>query len=379
MEPRLYEDGASRSTLRLARQWARSRASVSLLVLQHPKPGNAVAAPEDLDITYGTRRAHRLRTALPWAFLRLLPMAGRADVVVSSRTIGWGLLLGRLGTWVARRPFVAIVRAAPQAAMQAWVPAPLRPATRMAYRTADRVVCITPGLVDAVLEMGVPAERVVVAVNGVDVERIRGTRPAAAEELPGGEGPLVVGIGRLEPQKGFDVLIRAHAQVVANGHPQRLLILGEGHDRGQLQRLAEDLGVADSVHMPGFAHDPLPALAAADVFCLSSRYEGFGQSLAEALVLGVPVVATDCVSGPRFLLADGAHGDLVPVDDPGALAGAVERHLADPRRLRDAARRGQEWAVGHLGIEDAADHVLDVVEHVVGGDGPRRTRRARTA
>lgn len=162
------------------------------------------------------------------------------------------------------------------------------------------------------------------------------------------------------------MLVRAHAAVVGAGQPHRLLLLGEGPDRAALEQLARELGVAGSVHLPGFVENPLPYVAAADLFCLPSRYEGFGQSLAEAIILGTPVVAADCVSGPRLLLADGAHGDLVPVGDVDALAAAVGRHLGEPARLRAAVRVGQAWAVEHLSIERAAADLLEVLADVAG-------------
>ena len=96
-----------------------------------------------------------------------------------------------------------------------------------------------------------------------------------------------------------------------------------------------------------------------------SRWEGFGQTLAEALVVGTPVVAADCVSGPRLLLDDGARGDLVPVDDVAALADAIERHLRDPAVLRDKAEPARAWAAENLDVGRTAAGVLAVLGDVV--------------
>lgn len=371
VERTLYEDGATRSTLRLVQQWARAGVPVQLFVLQRAGGGRGAPLPAGVEPTYPARPGARLRWVLAVGLLRLVVLARRADVVVSGREIGWGLLVARAASWLARRPFVVVVRAAPGDAIDHYVQPRLRAAVRRALRTADRVVCITPGLVPAVLALGVPGDRAVVALNGVEVDRVVATAPAPAAALPRGEGPLVVGVGRLSHQKGFDVLLRAHAAVVASGRPHRLLLVGEGPDRASLERLAAELGVADSLHLPGFVDDPLPLLAAADLFCLPSRWEGFGQSLAEALLLAVPAVAADCVSGPRLLLAGGEHGDLVPVDDVAALANAVSRHLDAPERLRAAAARGRAWAVAHLGVERAAGEVLEVL-HDAAARGRRR-------
>ena len=361
VEHRLHEDGATRSTLRLVARWSRAHVPVVLFAVRRPHRGTSAPVPDGVTVTYPAARDPRGRALLALALLRLVPHARRADVVVSGRDVGWGLLLGRAASWAARRPFVVVVRSNPRQAIEHHLSPRLRAATRLAYRTADRVVCISPGLVPAVVAMGVRAPRVVVALGGVEVEQILGAAASPAPGLPDGQGPLVVAVGRLERQKGFDVLVRAHAAVVAAGTAHRLLVMGEGVDRRALERLAADLGVAGSVHLPGFHPDPLPTIAAADLFVLSSRWEGMGQSLAEALLLGTPVIAADCVAGPRTLLADGAHGDLVPVDDVDALAAAIARHLAAPQRLRDAARVGSGWAQEHLDIDRAAQETLAAV------------------
>ena len=371
VERRLYEDGAARSTLRLVQRWALAGVRVRLYVLQRLEQGAAAPLPAGVVPTHPAGRELRLRWALVWGLVRLLPLARRADVVVAGREIGWGLLVGRAASWVVRRPFVVMIRSEPGAAIDHHVTARLRALMRRSITSADRVVCISPGLVPAVEALGVEPSRVAVVLNGVDVQQILSAAGAPSAALPPGEGPVVVAVGRLARQKGFDLLVEAHARVVAAGLPHRLVLLGEGPDRAALQRMAADLGVAGSVHLPGFTANPLPAVAAADLFCLPSRWEGFGQSLAEAVVLGTPVIAADCVSGPRTLLHDGAFGDLVPVDDVDALAAALEQHLRDPRRLRTAAEAGRAWAHEALDVGRTAREVLDVLRAVVDGRGRR--------
>ena len=361
VDHRLREDGATRSTLRLVERWVGAQVPVVLYVAKRSPRGGAAPLPPHVTLTHPADHEPRGRRLLALALVRLVPHARRADVVIAARDVGWGLLLGRAASWVARRPFVVVVRSDPQRAVAQHVSPRLRGVTRLAYRTADRVVCISPGLVPAVAAMGVAAGRTTVALGGVEVEQILDSGRAAAPDLPDGGGPLVVGIGRLEHQKGFDLLIRAHAAALAAGSAHRLLVLGEGADRRALERLAADLGVAGSVHLPGFHPDPLPTIAAADLFVLPSRWEGMGQSLAEALLLGVPVIAADCVAGPRLLLADGAHGDLVPVEDVEALAEAIVKHLTAPGRLREAAGVGGSWVREHLDVDRAARDTLTAV------------------
>jgi glycosyltransferase involved in cell wall biosynthesis len=138
-----------------------------------------------------------------------------------------------------------------------------------------------------------------------------------------------MGMGRLTYQKGFDVLLRAHAALRQRGLHHHLVILGEGPDRPALEGLARELGIEGTTFLPGFVSDPFAALRASRVFALSSRYEGFGMVLAEAMALGVPVVTSDCPSGPGDIVEAGRSGRLVPVDDVDALADAVAPLLAD--------------------------------------------------
>jgi glycosyltransferase involved in cell wall biosynthesis len=141
------------------------------------------------------------------------------------------------------------------------------------------------------------------------------------------QAPVVLGVGRLSPQKDFATLIRAFARVRMH-RPARLMILGHGPERASLEALALAQGLADSVLLPGWVTNPYAFMARAGVFVLSSRWEGLPSVLIEALVCGTPVVATDCLSGPREILEDGRYGRLVPVGDEEALAAAIDAALA---------------------------------------------------
>jgi glycosyltransferase involved in cell wall biosynthesis len=138
--------------------------------------------------------------------------------------------------------------------------------------------------------------------------------------------PLVLSVGRLSEAKDFATLIRAFAQVRRQTHA-RLVILGEGELRVQLESLVQSLGLARDVLLPGFVANPYAYMARASVYVLSSRWEGLPNALIEALALGTPVVATDCESGPREILDNGRYGRLVPVGDTEALAAAVTEVL----------------------------------------------------
>lgn len=151
----------------------------------------------------------------------------------------------------------------------------------------------------------------------------------AAGIVPSGRS-IVLAAGRLLPVKGFDLLLEAFARI-ADAHPDwDLVILGEGPMRSQLESTARLIGPGDRVRLPGHTGNPADFYARADIFALPSRREGFPNVLIEAMASGVPVVAFDCLTGPRAILSDGVDGLLVPAGDVAALAHALQRLITDP-------------------------------------------------
>ncbi len=141
------------------------------------------------------------------------------------------------------------------------------------------------------------------------------------------------------------MLLRAFA--LANRvRPLRLILLGEGRGRSELQRLASTLGIADRVLLPGFQSNPYQWIRHCDLFVLSSRWEGSPNVLTEALALGIPVVSTDCPSGPNEILQQGRFGRLVAVGDQRAMAGAILKTLKSPLPAEELVRSVEEYRQG---------------------------------
>lgn len=216
-------------------------------------------------------------------------------------------------------------------------------ATRLVYPGVARIVCVSDGVARSVRRFArVRGGNIVTIANPVVTPQLHAlaAEPAAHPWLADQPPPVILGCGRLVEQKDFATLIRAFA-TLREGRPARLVILGEGPLRAPLERLAADLGIAADVALPGFDRNPFAAMRGAAVFVLSSRWEGLPTVLIEALATGVPVVSTDCPSGPDEVLQGGALGPLVPVGDPSALAAAIGSALdapvaSDLRRSRAA-------------------------------------------
>jgi glycosyltransferase involved in cell wall biosynthesis len=229
---------------------------------------------------------------------------------------------------------------------------------RRAYPGAAAIVAVSDGVADDLSRVaGIARERIVridnPVVSAALLEQAKAS-PGHPWMAPGGP-PVVLAAGRLHRQKDFPTLLRAFAQLRAL-RAARLVILGEGAERRQLERLARALRVEADVALPGFVENPYAWMARAAVFVLSSAWEGIGNVLVEALACGCPVVATDCPSGPAEILEQGALGPLVPVGDPAALAEAIRSVLElppDRERLRARAAR--------FSVDAAADRYLEVL------------------
>ena len=324
--------GAQRTTINLVRHWPGDR----------PRPILAVARPSGAGLPWldgidpvDLRSGRLRRSLLP---LRRLIRRRRPDVVYSTM-VGANIVAAASMIGLRHAP-LHIARETNSHRARGDLSFAQRAAAGWAYRRAAAVVALSEGIRGELIEdCRLEPGHVVTIHNPVDIEQFR-SRAAGAACPWQGDGPVVVAAGRLVRQKGFDILLRAFAdRPVAGG---RLAILGEGPEREALVRLAGELGVSDRLMMPGHVAEPAPWFAHAAAFALSSRWEGFGHVLVEAMACGAPVVAFDCPHGPADIVEDGKTGILVPPQDAHALARALDRLIVDREfagRLRDAGQR----------------------------------------
>ena len=209
--------------------------------------------------------------------------------------------------------------------------------SRYLFPYASHFVAVSRGVADDLaMTVDVPGDRITTIYNPVVTPNLH-IKAAETPDHPwlrNDSAPIILAAGRFEKQKDYPTLIRAFARVSVR-RPCRLIILGEGSKRTEIEGLVQEFNLTDRVSLPGWAENPFAFMARASLFVLSSRWEGLPTVLVEALACGCPCVSTDCPSGPAEILQDGEFGVLVPVGDSEALAEAMERVLDAPpdRRL----------------------------------------------
>ncbi len=225
----------------------------------------------------------------------------------------------------------------------------MRASIRYLYPRADKVITPSIGVKEDLESLGAWTQSPIEVVPNPVIRLKRPPIPPLPADHPWLQPgpPKLISIGTLKEQKDYPTLFRAIARL-SGSKAVRLLVLGEGRLRAPLETLVRSLGLENSILMPGFVQDVRPYLAASDLFVLASAWEGFGNVIVEALEQGVPVVSTDCPSGPSEILGGGEFGTLVPVGDPEALTVAIATALATrtnrPRLIERASMYSVEAA-----------------------------------
>jgi glycosyltransferase involved in cell wall biosynthesis len=304
----------------------------------------------------------------------------RPDVVMSfakgTNLVAHRALAGmgrRRPVWIAREGN-NLIRATGDEATGAFGRKMAMALTRKAYRAADCILVNSEQLAGSLAGwLGLEPARVRAINNPIDVERVR--RQAAEPLADEPARPFIVSVGRLQYQKGHDILLRAFAaSAFRDSHD--VVLVGRGSEERRLQALAADLGIEARVRFESFADNPWNWVKRADLFVLPSRWEGFPNALGEALACDTAVLAADCRFGPGELVEHGVSGWLVPPEDPRALTAALDRLLGDPA-LRDRLAAGGRKRVEAFRLERIIPQYVRLFEEQAALGALRRSGEAR--
>lgn len=225
----------------------------------------------------------------------------------------------------------------------------LRASMALGYRFADALVGVSEGVVQDIAKLANMREDIFSTIHNPVAPRPTPSQNtlAAIDKLWGvRKGRRILTVGSFKAQKNHPLLLQAFAKF-AQSSDARLMFLGTGAAEAVLRSMVDQLGLADRVIFAGFNPDPTPFYMTADLFTLSSDYEGFGNVIVEALACGIPVVSTDCPSGPAEILENGRFGILVPVNDASALAAAMSTSLSSQHDTEALKRRAADFAPEH--------------------------------
>ncbi len=325
--------GAERTTLNLLRHLDRNRFEPVLLLLENTGVYFSEVPPH-VKIVLAHKSLRYSKYLTPFYIAKTVIEAHRSDIVIAALELRPTYLAYIAGA-ITRRPVIGWVRVALDKWLKEWkwwhsyV-------VKLLYPRLTRIVSISHAVAQSVSNVtSIPQEKIRVIYNPYEINTIikKGREKPPQWYVDILEKPTLITLGRMMNEKGFDILIRAHAKTLQRGISHSLVIVGSGRLQCELGDLANRLGVGDSVFMPGYVLNPYPLVKNATAFVLSSRYEGLSGVIIEALALGTPVVATAC-GGPTEVLSEGGCGILVPPEDVSALADGMAKILSD-RGLRE--------------------------------------------
>jgi len=224
------------------------------------------------------------------------------------------------------------------------------------YPWADKIIAVNPKVAEDIAKVTnissdkiYPINNPTITLNVLEKSK-EPIQESWFQEINRDKNYIILGVGRLANQKDFPTLIKGFA-MMRKQYQAKLIILGEGENRYQLESLISDLNLTTDVIMPGFVSNPYAYMAKASVFVLSSVWEGSPNTLIEAMACGTPVVSTDCLSGPREILENGKYGKLVKVRDYEALADAIIQTLTSENNRDFLRERAKDFSVSDIAQE----------------------------
>jgi glycosyltransferase involved in cell wall biosynthesis len=360
--PTLHLGGAERSLLKSVAALQSLARRVDIIVLADCSPMMLVELPAGI----GLHVLGCTTSASPWAWakVRRLIRAWKPQTVVGWSTYAnfvaivstWGLRIQNLV--VSERNYVPKILAATDLGIRRAVLVRLM---KRLYRRADIVTANSADGVRFLRKFIGPGPRYVQLPNSINVDEALMSANRSPEIVPDSVGrPRLLAVGRLQPQKGFDVLLKALARVRA-ACPWHLVLVGDGPEKVPLQTLARTLGIADAVQWIGAVANPFPYYRWADLVIVPSRFEGFPNVALEAMSCARTVICSDCRTGPKELTQNGHFGVLVPADDVASLARAILDWGIDA----DGRQRMGESACDHVRTSYDSGRVGEIFAQVL--------------
>jgi len=350
--PNLMGGGAERLAIYLANEWAQNGYAVDLILTGEGGDLIELVAPT---VHVKNLRTNRIRDAIRpvAAYLR----TSKADIIWAGM---WPLTSASVISWaIAGRPgklfLIDHIHVSISAKHELDLPISwIKIIMRATYPFATGVMAVSKGVAQDIRQLsGLEIKKIKVINNPASTRRGQisvGKNDERTKLWKQGFQKRILSVGSLKTQKNHSVLIDAFARVSVALNAQ-LVILGEGHLRSQLERKIQELGLEDRISMPGFYVDPTPWFRTADIFVLSSDWEGLPTVLIEALEWGLPIVSTDCPSGPAEILDNGRFGRLVPVNDVRSLAANIEDCLSSPTDHEPLIQRSKDFSVERISKE----------------------------
>lgn len=340
--------GVERVALNLSAAWQGSGEEVTV-VLGREDGAMRATAPAGLHYAIEPEPVPTAAFETLWMIrvLRRYLARNRADVVFASGNT-YGIVAVAMKLLLGRRCPPVVLKLSNDLYRQDMI-APYRAAYHGWLRVQGRLLDHFVGMAEPMREeiarfLRVAPERITIIEDPSLEERQFAALSGLPRPATGPRSPHYLAIGRLAPQKNLPLLLRAFARL--DDPHARLTLVGEGPERGKLERLAAQLGVAGRLDMPGHCGDPLPYLAAASAYVMSSDYEGVPAVIVEALAAGLPIVATRCSVSMPSLLGEGQFGRLVEVGDEAGLAGAMQEVLAMPFEPAKARVAAEPFRIG---------------------------------
>ena len=216
---------------------------------------------------------------------------------------------------------------------------------KILYKKADLIIANSLGVKKSLVnDFSLDAKKIEVIYNPIDIKKIKELSQISLDEKYQKifQDPVIINMGRLIPEKGQEYLIKAFSKVIVNKKEAKLVILGEGKLEKNLKNIVKSLNLEDNILFLGWQKNPFKFLKRSKVFVLSSLTEGFPNALVEAMACGIPVISSDCQSGPNEIIDNGKNGILVPVKDEKAFANKIEEILKDNSLAETISQKGQE-------------------------------------